>query len=321
MTHSVLLVGLGAIAMGYDLEMPASGMVLTHAKAFSQHPDFRLAGGVDADPARCALFETHYGAPAGTDLAGVLATTRPEVVVIAVPTAAHAGVLNAVLQHGTPRLILCEKPLSYDLAEANRMVAACREKNCLLYANYLRRVDPGVCEVKRRLDDGRIATPVKGVAWYTKGLLHNGSHFSNLLEFWLGPIDEFTPIKPGRLWDGSDPEPDVQMKFARGEMTFLAANEENFSHHEIHLVAPNGCLRYEQGGGNIRWQAAIPDPTAAGYTVLSRDAEAISSDGPRLLWHVADQISHVLAGKPSSLCTGDDALKTLDALTRVKAKL
>jgi predicted dehydrogenase len=90
-TPSVLLVGLGAIAMGYDLEMPASGMVLTHAKAFSQHPDFRLAGGVDADPVRCALFETHYGAPAGTDLAGALATTRPDVVVIAVPTAAHAS--------------------------------------------------------------------------------------------------------------------------------------------------------------------------------------------------------------------------------------
>ena len=28
--------------------------------------------------------------------------------------------------------------------------------------------------------------PIKGVCWYSKGLLNNGSHFINLLEFWLG---------------------------------------------------------------------------------------------------------------------------------------
>ena len=144
MMHSVLIVGLGAIAMGYDLGATASDFVLTHAKAFSLHPDFRLAGGVDADPARCALFEKHYGATAGTDLVAALATTRPDVVVIAVPTTQHAAVLKAVLQYGKPKLILCEKPLSYDLAEAAGMVEACRTHRCLLYVNYLRRVDPGV---------------------------------------------------------------------------------------------------------------------------------------------------------------------------------
>ena len=321
MMHSVLIVGLGAIAMGYDLGATASDFVLTHAKAFSLHPDFRLAGGVDADPARCALFEKHYGATAGTDLVAALATTRPDVVVIAVPTTQHAAVLKAVLQYGKPKLILCEKPLSYDLAEAAGMVEACRTHRCLLYVNYLRRVDPGVGEVKRRLMDGRIATPVKGVVWYTKGLLHNGSHFSNLLEFWLGPIEDFTIINPGRRWDNSDPEPDVQVRFASGSMTFLAAKEEDFSHHEIQFVAPNGCLRYEQGGGRILWQAAIPDPTVAGYTVLCASGEEIRSEGHTLLWHVADQISACLAGKPSDLCSGEDALKSLEALLRMKEKL
>ena len=321
MKHKVLLIGLGQVGMGYDFDVADPGAVSSHARAFGNHPDFELAGGVDPNIAACARFQERYGVWAGSDLAEGLATLRPDVVVVAVPTQHHAEVVSMALRHAKPRLILCEKPLAYTLDEATAMVAACRDAGCLLYVNYLRRVEPGVLEVSRRLKDGRIATPLKGVLWYTKGLLHNGSHFSNLLEFWLGPIEKFTVINSGRILGDLDIEPDVQVTFAFGEVTFLAAKEEHFSHHEIHLVSPNGFLRYEQGGAKIQWQTVSPDVDFPEYKVLSQPAEIILTDGHRLQWHVTDNVSACLSGKPSNLCSGADALNTLESLLEMKAAL
>jgi predicted dehydrogenase len=154
MTLRVLLFGLGQVAMGYDLDSHDADLVLTHAKAFSLHPDFALQGGVDPDAARCAVFEERYGGHAGTDLVAALAAAQPDVVVVASPTPHHGTAVRTILEHGAPKLILCEKPLSYDRAEARAMVDACREHGCLLFVNYLRRVDPGVREIGRRLADG-----------------------------------------------------------------------------------------------------------------------------------------------------------------------
>lgn len=321
MKHTVFIVGLGQIGMDYDFDDPSADVFATHAKAFAAHPDFELVGGSDPNADSCHRFAERFGAWSGRNLADGLQATRPDVVIIAAPTQFHAVSVQAALEHASPKLILCEKPLAYELAEAQAMVAACNARNCLLYVNYLRRVEPGALEIKRRLQDGRIATPLKGLCWYSKGLLHNGSHFSNLLELWLGPIRDFKIINSGRLWQGEDPEPDVQVKFISGEVTFLAAKEEHFSHHEIQLVAPNGCLRYEQGGGKILWQAAATDPDYPEYTVLSLPGETIATDGPKLLWHVADNVSTCLRGNPSSLCSGADAMQTLESLLKMKAAL
>ena len=56
MSHRVLLVGLGQVGMGYDFDLAASEMVLSHANAFVGHPDFKVVGGVDPDPKACARF-------------------------------------------------------------------------------------------------------------------------------------------------------------------------------------------------------------------------------------------------------------------------
>jgi predicted dehydrogenase len=319
--YKVLLIGLGQVGMGYDLNINDPEVVTSHAKAFAGHPDFELVGGIDPDAKTHTLFSRRYGVWAGSDLVEGLSMLKPEVVIIASPTQYHAESVRLALRHSKPRIILCEKPLSYKLEEAEVMVADCRAAGCLLYVNYLRRVEPGVLEVKRRLQDGSIALPLKGVLWYSKGLLHNGSHFSNLLEFWLGPVESFKIINSGRVCGDMDFEPDVHVKFKFGEVCFLAAKDEYFSHHEIQLVASNGCLRYEQGGAKIIWQATQMDPDFPEYIVLSTSGEKIATQANKLQWHVSDNVSACLSGRPSALCSGEDALETLKWLLKMKAAL
>lgn len=317
MSEKCLIIGLGQIGMAYDLNIDTSKAVYSHARAFSLHPAFKLCGGVDPSATQRAIFKSHYGQPAYPDIESALTSEMPSVVVIALPTMLHGAAINTVLLHSTPKVILCEKPLAYDLGEARNMVAVCERAKVNLYVNYMRRADPGAAEVKERIESGAIALPIKGVAWYSKGFLHNGSHFFNLLEFWLGPFVIAKMLDSGRLLDSQDQEPDVQVEFERGKVVFQAAWEEAFSHYTIELLSPSGRLRYEQGGELIAWQSTQLDPNFTGYKILRTVPEMIDAGMNRYQWHVAGQVADALANKPHSLCTGQQALATLEAIHQI----
>ena len=310
MPFKVLVVGLGQIGMGYDLLLEAE-LIYSHARAFARHPAFELVGGVDPDAERRAVFEQTYACPAYADIGAALVARAVDVVTIAVPTSYHQAALMEILEHARPQAILCEKPLADDLGAAQAMVDACASKGVTMYANYIRRSDPGAIEVERRIACGLIEAPLKGVVWYSKGLRHNGSHFLNLLEYWLGPVRKMAVIQPGRLLQDGDAEPDLDITFERGRAVFLAAREEDFSHYTVELIAANGRLRYERGGARIEWQSIAKDEQLDGYTRLSELPEVIPSDMGRYQWHVADQLAAVLQGRVAQLCTGTEALISL----------
>ena len=317
MTEKCMIIGLGQISMGYDLALNSAKAVYTHARAFSMHPEFKLVGAVDPVTTQRDIFVQHYGQPAYPDIASVLREKTASVVVIASPTAQHSMALKEVLSHSTPKVILCEKPLSYNLAEAREMVEVCDSAGVKLFVNYMRRADPGAIDIKKRIKTGQIAAPIKGVAWYSKGFLHNGSHFFNLLEFWIGSFVRAKILDAGRLWDNKDPEPDVQVEFERGKVLFIAAWEEAFSHNTIELLSPSGRLRYEQGGESITWQSTHADPNIAGYEILQNTPEMIANGMNRYQLHVADQLVNAIEDKPHTLCTGGQALATLEAMHQI----
>jgi predicted dehydrogenase len=213
--------------------------------------------------------------------------------------------------------VLCEKPLAYGLEEAREMVAACESAGVTLLVNYVRRADPGVIQIKSLIESGHIAGPIKGVVWYSKGFLHNGSHFFDLLEFWLGPLVQAKLLDAGRQWGDQDAEPDVQVEFERGRVVFMAAWEESFSHYTVELLSPSGRLRYEQGGESIAWQCTQAHPTIEGYQVLQTPPAMLPNGMSRYQWHVAEQLARALAGKPHTLNTGRQSLATLEAMHQI----
>ena len=169
------------------------------------------------------------------------------------------------------------------------MIEICESAGVELFVNYIRRADPSAIDVKNRIESNAIAAPIKGIAWYSKGFLHNGSHFFNLLEFWLGSFVKAKVLDSGRLWENQDPEPDVQVEFERGKVVFQAAWEEAYSHYAIELLSPSGRLRYEQGGECITWQSTRTDSNFPDYKVLQSVPEIIASDLNQYQWHVADR--------------------------------
>lgn len=307
-----MIAGLGRIGMGYDLDAPAAN-VRAHARAFSRHPAFRLVAGIDPSASRREIFSREYGCASYPDAASALEHHAPDVLVVAVPTPLHATIVREALARTRPRAILCEKPLAADALEAHDIVQLCADQHVPLYVNYMRRSDPGVLEVRRRIETGELGSEFKGVAWYSNGFVHSGSHLFNLLEYWLGPAQISSVINPGRACGAADAEPDVHVVFERGAVMFLSAWEEAFSHHTIELVSRAGRLRYEDGGHRIEWQ---PRPADGGATV-SAMAERLLSGMECYQWHVTEQLALALDGRAAHLCSGDEALRSLTAMLSV----
>lgn len=315
MKYTVAIVGLGNIGFLYDRHLPAETYALTHARAFSQHPDFRLVAAVDPAPALRSDFEGDFELPAYASIADIPADVRADVVVVASPTETHAGVVDSFLARQPLRAILCEKPLAYSIDTARAIEERCQSAGVSLFVNFIRRADPGVLEVRSRLESGQIAMPFKAVAWYSKGLLHNGAHFADLLSFWFGPILDMKRVAPGRRIGDRDAEPDLCFKFAQGSVLLCAAREEDYSHYTVEIIAASGRLRYEQGG-EILWQAAVPHPVLSGYRRLDAAPEKIPNDMNRYQYRIAEQLSLALQDLKHSLCTGAWSIACQEWLTR-----
>lgn len=305
--------------MGYDADLDPD-YVYSHARAFSTHPDFTLEAAVDPDPELRKRFTDQYAAPAYADLTEAMALDA-DVLVIATPTGLHAQIIHDALKSSPPRAILCEKPLTDDVAEARELLGKCEEMKVSLFVNYIRRSDRAVIEVKRRIDSGDISGPLKAVVWYSKGFFHNGSHLFNLAEYWFGPMVRAQLIARGRKWEEHDPEPDVRVEFEKGTAHFLAAWEEAFSHYTIEVLSPSGRLRYESRGESVEWQSARADPYFKGYTTLTPEAERIPSGMTRYQWNVANELAAALKGEKFHLCTGAEALRTLESMHSIADQL
>jgi predicted dehydrogenase len=115
---------------GASLVLPASVLVVGAGYAGNrfikaihhlerEHGEVRLGGIVDTDTSRLRPWSAQ-GVPVFSVLPSALSCVRPDVVVVAVNEEAHVGVLRTLALSGS-RFILCEKPLTRTVAEAEAL--------------------------------------------------------------------------------------------------------------------------------------------------------------------------------------------------------
>jgi predicted dehydrogenase len=302
------VIGLGRVGQGYDYSEPGGVRIQTHASAYHLHDGYDLVAGVDCNPVERERFERKFARPAFADVGDMLSRCHPDVVSIAVPTLNHTELLSRALE-ARPLAVLCEKPIAECRTAAERMVTLAAERGSVLAVNYIRRFDPGVLEMRRALQEGVLGDVVKGTAWYTKGLRHNGSHFVDLLRFWLGEATEIRVTDPGRDLDG-DAEPDVCIGFGQSRVYVLAARGECFFMGRVALVGTLGTVSYGESGV-IEIRRAARNPRRPDERRLSGEPEIIPTDAARYQWHVVDALYRHLTNGAELTSDGRSATETL----------
>ena len=151
------------------------------------------------------------GAVAFDDPLELIGSKNVDAVLIASPDVLHAEQTLACIAEGKPTL--CEKPLSYSVEEAERVIAAHREAVGdgvpLVHQGFMRRFDPGYVEQKQIVDSGVHGRPLmvhsigRGVATgpgaTDESVIFNSAiHDLDVVPWLLGsPITEVSWHAPG----------------------------------------------------------------------------------------------------------------------------
>jgi predicted dehydrogenase len=313
---SAAILGLGQIGQGYDYDASDDRLILTHASAYRYHEGFELVAAADPDPEPRERFVRKFGLPAYANLESLISGHRPEVFSICVPTGQHLQVFQEIIPCG-PSAVLCEKPIALELSEAQEMVRLAEAYQVALLINYIRRFEPGGMALKEVVKHRECGDIHKGVAWYSKGIIHNGCHLIDFLRFLLGEVTDLQVLEKGREWRGHDPEPDVCLYFGDIPIYFLAAREECFSAGSIELLGTDGHILYRGGGENIEVRRTQPDPTFPGYRILNSEPQRLRSDMKRYQWHVLDHLYRHLTGQAALNGNSKSATETLAVIQKI----
>ncbi len=139
----------------------AGGIAGTHAAALAEVPEARLAVVTDALPERAGSLAHKYGANVAASLEALLGFPGLDIVYILTPPAVHAQQIIAAAQARVA--ILCEKPLTMTLEEADQAISAARQAKVSVMTGLSHRYHPLAVKAKELLDNGELGDFV--AAW------------------------------------------------------------------------------------------------------------------------------------------------------------
>lgn len=129
----------------------------SHAGIIAQYvPGATLAAVADPRPEAAEALAARYAARAFTDPIELINDPRVDAVVIAATSEAHADLIVAAASAG--KAIFCEKPMSLNLADADRALAAAEAAGVILQVGFNRRFDRGFAAAHEAIETGTIGS-------------------------------------------------------------------------------------------------------------------------------------------------------------------
>ena len=125
-----------------DLRVGIAGagfIARAHAEAYAATPGVRIVGIGDPVPAKAEELAGRTGAAPFGSLDQLL-SAGVDAVSICTPTPTHCELVLAALDAGVS--VLCEKPIAYSLADADRMIDAAATAQGLLMVGHVSRFEP-----------------------------------------------------------------------------------------------------------------------------------------------------------------------------------
>jgi len=318
---SVLVIGCGNIAGGFDQDQIESGFPYTHAGAYSSDKRFSLMACVEPDESRRINFIDFWGASIGfSSIDDVLESgLHFDVISICSSTDSHAYYLERVVGL-KPRLVFCEKPITKSLIDAEKLIKIYRQNNILLAVNYSRRFDPDILRLQTQIRSGHWGQLRSVIGCYNKGILNNGSHMIDLLHALIGRVKIIKTGRPIRDFFADDPSVPFWLEGPQEIPIHVACGHANdYSIFEIQLIFSKGVLTMEDGGLFWLERHIVDSDTFTGYKVLSKGLRH-SGGYPRSMLNAVENIYDAIRKDKPLLSSGESAIEAQKVCEKIMRK-
>lgn len=309
--YSAALIGCGNIGSLYAEDPKIKG-IYTHAAAYDRCLKTKLIAVCDADIQKAKKVASQWNCAFYSDYAQLLAEQEPDIVSICTPDETHATILKEVLDsHKKVSAVIIEKPLALDHFQANQLIELANLRGIILAVNYSRRYSTQLLQVKKMIALGNLGKIQKISGYYTKGILHNGTHWLDLSTWFLGEIKSvqgFLDVKN----EAVDPALDAQLVYNNGTRGVLQALEaDHYSLFEMDILGTQGRIRIIDSGHRIEFYEVKDNPYYTGYKTVLKANEDESDMHNTVLNIVTDLVNCMETGNIPK-CSGEDGLRVLN---------
>lgn len=322
--YTVTIIGCGSIGSSKSdvYDSPTTDAVLTHAHAFTKHPDTEIKALIDSDLDKAFAAGQKWRTPKGVLVADKInKIADADIVVVAVPTEYHETVMIDVLKL-KPRLVVCEKPFCESLAQARYVHDQYAEAKIPIAVDYIRRFDAIAAPVFADLRAGKYGDVQHARCLYGRGLRRDGCHGLDIFLHTLGDVRGVSFEHRG-IDDSPEGWRDrsftLRIEFERCREAYLVGTDSRkWGAFEVDFATDEGVLRFSNWGKTFQHFRAAPEKTFGQYNALAASAEKIETGLTKALLYLADNCVRHLRDGESLLCTSVDAIRVHEILEAVK---
>jgi predicted dehydrogenase len=314
MSYRVAIIGAGRI--GAMMDDPLSPDILTHAHGYKTCEGFEIVGFVDSNLDRAQAASARWGGTAFECMEELFETQGIEVVSICLPDELHYATLLALAEKPL-KFIFLEKPAVGTAEEADVVRTLYGELPIKVQVNYTRRFVPEIRSIREAIRRGNYGAFLTGAGYYGKGLLHNGSHMVDLLQFLVGEVGNVAKVSEMVDFCDQDPSVSALLTMACGGVFHLCHIDcRKFHVFELDLTFERKRIRICGLGTIIEEYSVGDNELFEGYRTLNKDAEYATEHSKGMVHAIANIRNNLERNEPL-VCTLEESLDTVKTCSRI----
>lgn len=217
-------------------------IVSKHVDALTKLKESNISAVCDVDIKKARTYGLKLNIPYYTDYNMMLEKEKIDVVNVLTPSGLHATHVVDIASN-YKKHIVCEKPMSLNIIDADKMINACNESNVKLFIVKQNRYNIPILLLRKIIDKESLGNLILGTvrlrwtrhqSYYDMDswrgtrkmdggcITNQGCHFIDLLQWIMGPVVEISALTDTRLLDIETEDTGVSiLKFQNGALGII----------------------------------------------------------------------------------------------------
>lgn len=315
---SVGIIGCGDIGYLFDHNKKTDG-ALSHFRAFNDSGYFEIKAVAEIKKEVRDIIENEYKISVYENYKRMLNENKFDVIVIATDDSCHFEILKNIIPY-KPKLVFSEKPLALNYKDVKEIVEVYEKNNIHLQVNYTRRFLNEFYEVEKVIKDKLIGEIESATFYYSRGLMHNASHYLDLVNWYIGETEKnILRISDKEGISKEDNTVSFDIFYESGlEIRFIGLNPTKLTFAEVDFVGTKGRVKINYKSEIEKYKTA-ENKLFKGYTSYEM-YECIPIQFTKALPNAVENIYKVLKGADKLKSPGSNSLKIFETIKRIKEK-
>src|SRR6201986_2247043 len=219
-----------------------------HARVFSGRPDVTLCAVTGRTREKTEARAAEFGLRAYTNLLEMLDKEEPDLVTVSLPNLEHFKAPRQVIEAGYP--LMAEKPLVFDLVEADQLLAEAEKRNLFFAINFNHRYAKPVRLAHQAIREGKLGQ-ITHASWRFGGeanvsphphanLIETQCHGFDQLEHLCGPIQSVSAEMTNKTGGGYRTVTMALALRSGAVGSMMSTYDSSYAYQDTHLLEING---------------------------------------------------------------------------------